>query len=86
MDHRTVEEIQRKFVEWSKLDPISRFFDAKHEKEMIAAWKLDLDQILHVFNVGSVVSVRLLLIVLMQTKWEPSPSSRGNPYIVQHRR
>ena len=33
---------------------------------MISAWKLDLTRILRVFNVRSIVSVRLLLIVHMQ--------------------
>ena len=33
---------------------ISRHFHAKDDKEMISTWKLDLDKILQVFNVGSI--------------------------------
>ena len=35
---------------------ISRFFHARNDKETIAGWRLDLNQILHVFNVRSVCS------------------------------
>ena len=48
--------------------PIHAFFRAKHDKEMIAAWKVDLDRILKVFNVCSIASVRLLLIFRIQTE------------------
>ena len=48
--------------------PIHASFRAKHDKEMIAAWKVDLDRILKVFNVCSIASVRLLLIFRIQTE------------------
>jgi len=40
---------------------ISRYLNAKHDKEKIAAWKLDLNRILHVFNVRSIIFVWRLL-------------------------
>ena len=40
----------------SKSNPISRRFHAKVIKDAIAAWRSDLDRILHVFNVRSTVS------------------------------
>jgi hypothetical protein len=36
---------------------VSRYFRVKDDKKMIATWKLDLDNILQVFTVRSVVSV-----------------------------
>ena len=47
---------------------LSRFVNAKNDKDIIAAWKSDLNRILHVFNVRSVTSVRPLLIVCFQTE------------------
>ena len=43
-------------------------FRAKHDREMIAAWEMDLDRIHKVFNVCSVVSARLLLIFRTQAE------------------
>ena len=50
-------------------NPISRFFHAKSDKDTIAAWRADLDRILHVFEVRSTVcSLPTLLIVHLQTE------------------
>ena len=50
-------------------NPISRFFHAKRDKDTIAAWRADLDRILHVFEVRSTVySLPTLLIVHLQTE------------------
>ena len=46
-------EIQRKVIKQSGRNPASRLFHAKNDKEAIAAWKSDLNKILHVFNVRS---------------------------------
>ena len=48
--------------------PIHASFRVKHDREMIAAWKADLDRILKVFNVCSIAPVRLLLIFRIQTE------------------
>ena len=47
---------------------VSRLAYAKNDKEKIAAWKLDLNWILHVFNVRLVTFTWLLLIAPFQTE------------------
>ena len=44
-------------MEKTEQNAFSRLVYAKNDKEMIAAWKLDLNRILHVFNVCSVTSM-----------------------------
>jgi len=44
-------DIQRKFVKWGRRNAVSRHFQAKGNKETIAAWRLGLEDILQVFNV-----------------------------------
>ena len=61
---RTVAEIQRKAIKRGKRNVVSRLIHAKNDKDVIAAWKLDLGRILHVFNVCSIVPVWLSLTVL----------------------
>ena len=61
-------EIQIKVTEQGKRNAISRHFHARNDKENIAAWKLDLNRILHVFNVRSIISVRQPLILYSQTE------------------
>ena len=61
-------EIQRKIAKQGKRHAISRFVHAKSDKEAIAGWRMDLNRILHVFNVRSNVSVRLPLTDLAQTE------------------
>jgi hypothetical protein len=68
LGRRTVAEIQRKVIKRSGRNAVSRLFRAKNDKETIAAWKLDLDRILQVFNVGSVLSAWLLLTINFQTE------------------
>jgi len=46
----------------------SRLFHAKNDKEVIAAWRLDLNRVLHVFNVRSAGSVLLPLTSPLQTE------------------
>jgi hypothetical protein len=55
LDRSILAEIQRKIIEKGKRNPVSRLLHAKNDKEMIAAWKSDLNKILLVFNVRSVV-------------------------------
>ena len=63
-------DIQRKVIKKGKRNTISRLIHAKNDKEMIAAWKSDLNKILLVFNVRSVVIqvARSLLTVDFQTE------------------
>ena len=44
-------EIQSEIVKQSRRNIGSRLLHAKNDKEEIAGWKLDLNGILHVFNV-----------------------------------
>ena len=60
-NRRTVAGIQKKIVKWGKRNPISQRFRAKEDKELIATWRLDLEKILHIFNVCSVTPARPLL-------------------------
>lgn len=62
INRRTVAEIQRKIIKQGKRNAVSRLAHAKNDKETIATWRLDLDRILLVFNVRSVISVWLLLL------------------------
>jgi hypothetical protein len=63
-----VAEIQRKIIKRGKRNAASRFVHAKNDKETIATWRSDLDRILLVFNVRSVVFMWLLLTVRFQTE------------------
>ena len=60
-------EIQRKIIKQGKRNVISRHFHAKNDKDKITAWRLDLDRILQVFNVRSIVTIRRLLTLDPQT-------------------
>ena len=48
-------QIQRSAVKPNRRNPISRIFYAKKDEATIAAWRADLDRILHVFEVRSTV-------------------------------
>ena len=61
LDRRTVAGIQEKIIEKGGRSLLSRLAHAKSDKETITAWKLDLNRILHVFNVRSVITVWLSL-------------------------
>ena len=67
-DCRTVAEIQKRVIKLSRRNPVSRLFHAKNDKEMVAAWKSDLNRILHVFNVCPAISVLPPLTVHPQTE------------------
>ena len=53
---RTVAKIQAKVLKRSGRGSVSRFLHSKGDKDAIAAWKSDLNRILHVFNVRSTCS------------------------------
>ena len=52
LDYRTVAEIQRKVIRQRGQDPFTGIFHTKDDEEMVTTWKLGLNKILHVFNVG----------------------------------
>jgi len=56
LDRRTVAEIQRKVMKRSGRNSVSRLFHAKDDAVVIASWKSDLKEILHIFNVCSLHS------------------------------
>ena len=47
--------MQRKLVKWGKRNVIFRRFHAKKDNKTVATWRLDLENILRVFNVCPVV-------------------------------
>ena len=51
LNRRAVAEIQKNIIERGQRNGLSRMFHAKNDKETIATWRLDLNRILHVFNV-----------------------------------
>ena len=66
---RTVAQIQRSAVEPDKRNLISRIFNPKKDKDAIAAWRSELNRIVHVFEVCSTVrSPPTLLTVHLQTE------------------
>jgi len=63
-----VAAIQRRIINQGRRHIILRHLHAKNDKEKIAAWRLDLIRILHVFNVRYIASVWLLLTPHFQTE------------------
>ena len=61
-------EIQSKVTKRSGRNPVSRLLHAKSDKEVITAWKSDLNRILHIFNVRSVAFTRPSLTISFQTE------------------
>ena len=68
LDRSTLAEIQRGVIKKGKQNVVSRLFHAKSDKDTIAGWKSDLNKILLVFNVSSVVVAWLPLTVRSQTE------------------
>jgi hypothetical protein len=63
-----VAEIQKKVIKRSGRNAVSRLLQAKNDKEKIAGWRVELNRILHVFNVRSVISAWSSLTVNFQTE------------------
>jgi len=55
LNRRTVADIERKLGKWSEWNVVSWHFHVKKDKKMVAGWRLDLVDILQVFNVRSAV-------------------------------
>ena len=68
LDRRTVAEIQERVIEKGERNLLSRLVHANSDKEAVGAWKLDLNSILHVFNVRSVGFTQISLIFPFQTE------------------
>jgi hypothetical protein len=62
-----MDEIQGSVVKRGKRNLITRL-SRGNDKEAIAAWRLEFDEILHVFNVRSVTPARSLLTCRFQTE------------------
>ena len=61
-------DIQRRVDEKNDRNVFSRVLHAQSDKDTIAAWKEDLNRLLHIFNVRSVGSVSPLLTTPFQTE------------------
>ncbi|KAF9641987.1 hypothetical protein BDM02DRAFT_3273625 [Thelephora ganbajun] len=57
----TVAEIRRKVIEQRRRNAVPPLLPAKNNKEVIAAWKSDLNKILHVFNTELAVSAHVMV-------------------------
>ena len=60
LNHRTVADVQ-KIVKQGKRNAVSQLLHAKKDKDMIAAWRREINRILRIFNVRSVDAVWRLL-------------------------
>ena len=67
-DRRTVADIQRRVDEKNSRNVLSRAFLAQSDKDTIAAWKGDLNRLLHIFNVRTVGLALPLLMTSFQTE------------------
>ena len=54
---RTVAEIQSKIDEGGKRNTFYRVFTARSDKDVILAWRQDLNAVLNIFNVGDIDSI-----------------------------
>ena len=57
VNHRTVANIQGRVIKLGKRNPVSQLFHAKSDKEALAAWRQELNSVLHIFNVRPVRSI-----------------------------
>jgi len=53
LNRRTVAEIQGNVIEKGERNLFSRIIHARNDKDVIAAWRVELNGVLHVFNVRS---------------------------------
>jgi hypothetical protein len=60
--------IQGRVIKQSRRNAVSRLLHAKNDKETIASWKLELNRILHVFNVRSIIFTWSSLTANFQTE------------------
>lgn len=67
-DRSAVAEIERNVIRLGKQKIFSGLFHSKDDKEKIAAWRLDLNRILHIFNVRFITSLPTFLTIRLQTE------------------
>lgn len=77
-NHRTVAEIQEKIAKRGGQGLLSRFGHAKNDKEAIASWRSDLNAIINILNVGSVVPAWPPLNVYFQTELAVNTRANGS--------
>jgi len=65
---RTTTEIQRKIVKRNEQNVVTRLLHANDDRETIGKWRVDLNRILHVFNVRPITFAWSLLILCLQTE------------------
>ena len=63
-----MDKIQEKITEKGRRNWLSRVIHAKSDKDAVAAWKLDLNRILHIFNVRFITNLWSSLTVHFQTQ------------------
>ena len=51
LDHRSIQEMQQKIEKLAKKNELIKYFTASNGKGKIAGWRLELNEILQVFNV-----------------------------------
>jgi len=75
---RAVDGIQENIIKRGRRNVICRLYYAKDDKKAIATWGLDLNEVLRVFNVRSVISVWPLLIVRFQNELRMATLATGS--------
>ena len=60
--------MERNVIKLGKRNAISRLFRSQEDKDKIASWRLDLNRVLHVFNVRSEASPPSFLTARPQTE------------------
>ena len=80
LDCRTVAEIQEKILKRSGRHRLSRFFHSRDDKDAVAAWKSDLNRILHVFNVCQNAPASSSLTTLLTDRASCEHSHHHNRY------
>ena len=65
---RRVAEINTGVIKLGTRDPMSRIRHARSERDAIAVWRLELNRILHVFNVRFIASLLISLTIYFQAE------------------
>ena len=81
---RTVAEIQNKVVKKSGQSVLSRIWHATNDKEAISGWRGELNEILFVFNVRCLCSVRYSLTALSPDRVDYEQSHHDRRYASEH--
>ena len=81
---RTVAEIQNKIMKKSGRNRVSRIWHAMNDKEAISGWRGELNEILFVFNVRPLCSVRYSLTALPPDRVDYEQSHHDRRYASEH--